>query len=266
MGTISDRDKTIIIFLLIVMIVALPYFFYIKDAKVETETIWNNVALLQERYDQLNEMNQNRDFYEAEIVRLNEERDKIIAGFPADIDSAKYTMFLLQTEYSSDYILNEETGEYEREYPIVFSEVSFAPNIETAISSEETDTGYVALTNASTVTYSCYYGGLKYLLEYLMDYEDPMIYSTIEMVYDDATGIISGSMLLSQYAISGPDREFTPADFTIEVGGNPVNLDLDFNEIRGNEEVESGIFGPIVREAVEEEEVVVPEEGEVVEE
>lgn len=265
MGTISDRDKTIIIFLLIVMVVALPYFFYIKDAKVETETIWNNVAVLQERYDQLNEMNQNREFYEEEIVRLNDERDKIIAGFPADIDSAKYTMFLLQTEYSSDYVLNEETGEYKLEYPIIFDSVSFAQNIETPISSEETDTGYVALTNASTVTYSCYYGGIKYLLKYLMDYEDPMIYSSIDITLDEDTGVLSGSILLSQYAISGPDREFTPVDFTIDVGGTTVNLDLDFNDIRGNEEVENGIFGPTVREIVEEE-AVVPEEGEVVEE
>lgn len=267
MGNISDRDKTIMVVLAIAMIVLLPYFFYIKDTKVETETIWTNVDLLQARYDELNAMNQNREFYEQEIVRLHEERDAIIAEFPAGIDNANYTMFLLQTEYSSDYVLNETTGEYALEYPIIFDSVSYGQNIQTPISTLETDTGYVGLTNTSVVTYSCYYGGMKYLLEYLMDYKDPMIYRAIDMVFDSETGVITGAITLAQYAVEGEGRELPPTSFDIEVGGETIDLDLDNNDMRGNEEEENGIFGPRVRDELEvEEEVVVPEEGEVVEE
>lgn len=266
MGRISDRDKTIMVFLAIVMVVALPYFFYIKDTKVETETIWTNVDVLQARYDELNAMNQNREFYEQEIVRLHDERDKIIAGFPAGIDNANYTMFLLQTEYSSDYVLDEATGEYALEYPIIFNSVSYGMNVETPISTAETDTGFIGLSNTSVLSYSCYYGGLKYLLEYLMDYKDPMIYRSIDMSFDEGTGVIAGTMTLAQYAVAGADRELPPTSFEIEVGGETIDLDLDNNDMRGNEEEENGIFGPRVSDELEVEEVVVPEEGEVVEE
>lgn len=264
----SDRDKKIIIFLLIVMVIALPYIFYIKNTKVETETTLVKVQELEARYQELQEMDKNRKFWNDEIVRLHKEMDKIIESFPAGIDSANYTMFLLQTEYSSDIVMNEETGELEWQYPIVFSEVSFGESIEMPIATEETDTGYVALTNVSALTYACYYDGLKYLLDYLMKYEDPMIYSSIKMEFDEETGVISGTILLSQYAISGEDRELPAADFTINISGKDFNidpdLDLDLDELdrRGNTDVEAGIFGPVIREGALEEETVVEEGGE----
>lgn len=260
MGNISDRDKKIIIFLLILMITILPYVFYIKDAKQETEALNIEIGTLQARYDELKAMDEKRDQYIEDTKKMNDERDAIIASFPADIRPENYTMFLLQTEYSSPVQLNEETGEVELMYPLVFSAVSYGQNIETPISSENTDTGYVALTNTSTVEYRCYYGGLKYMLEYLMEYEDPMIYTQIVMTYDQETGVISGAMDLAQYAVSGEGRTLEPVDFTIQVGGQNVDLDLDnMNpELRGNEEV--GVFGPVVTNEVDEEEEVVAEE------
>lgn len=261
----SDRDKKIIMFVLIIMVTVLPYVFYIKDTKIQTQTVQTNVDALQARYDELYAMDQNRDFYIEETERFHEERDTIIASFPAGIRNDNFSMFLLQTEYSSDVVVNEETDEIELQYPIRFDTVSFGTNIETPISTEDMDTGYVALSNVSGLTYSCYYDGLKYLLEYLMEYDDPMIYTTIDMSMDSETGIVSGSMMLSQYAIAGADRVLPDVEFTIEVGGEDVNVDLDDNELRGMEETEEnegGIFGPVGAGMEEEEEEAVPAEGE----
>lgn len=269
----SDRDKKIILILLILMITILPYVFYIKNTRVARESTLVEVDTLQARYDELNAMNEKREYYEEETERMHQERDIIVASFPADIRSENYAMFLLQTEYSSDVILNEETGELELEFPIVFDAVSFGKNIETPISSdsmgsagsdpaaapvEPLDTDFVAITNDSALTYNCYYGGMKYLLEYLMEYKDPMIYRQIEMSMDENTGVVSGSITMEQYAIAGPDRELEDVDFTIQIDGEDVDLDLDGLELRGNEEV--GIFGPI--QVTEEEEAAPAGEAE----
>ncbi len=280
----SDRDKKIILILLILMVTILPYVFYIKDTKVATETTLVEVQTLEARYNELKNMDDKRDFYLDEIERMHEERDAIVASFPADIRRENYAMFLLQTEYSSNLIENEETGELELEFPIVFDTASFGVNIETPITTdtvvtatdpaadpaaagtapaapaEPFDTGFVAVNNSSAVTYRCYYGGMKYLLEYLMDYEDPMIYSQIEMSMDPETGIVSGAMTLEQYAIAGPDRELEDVDFTIHVGDEDVDLSLDGMELRGNEDV--GIFGPVTETETEEEAPVAEGEGE----
>lgn len=260
----SDRDKKIILFLLILMVTILPYVFYIKNTKVETETTLTRVQELQVRYDQLKEMDEKREFYEEEIVRMHKERDVIVASFPADVRSENYAMFLLQTEYSSELVLNEETGKMELEYPIIFDTVTFGVNLETQISSDSVgiadaatdsaaplDTEFVAISNLSAVTYNCYYDGMKYLLEYLMDYEDPMIYTSIDMTMDLDTGVVSGTMQLAQYAISGPDRTLDDVDFTIMLDDTEVDLSLEELKLRGNKEF--GIFGPLNVTEVEEE-------------
>ena len=247
----KDNEKKALLFVGIVSVIALPYFFYSKQAKIDTETINAENDALQARYDQLLEMNQNRDFYLSEIERYNKERDEIIAQFPSDIDQAKYTMFLLNTEYSSIQ-KNEETGDYEWVYPFRFDSVGYALNEVTEISSEEAETGYVALTNTSTLTYRTYYDGMKYMLEYLMEYEDPMIYRGFTAEMDKTTGVISGTIQLAQYAVQGGDRPFTPVSFESDFNGYKYSFDIDeygliggdfpMLEMRGNEEV--GIFGP----------------------
>lgn len=276
----SDRDKKIIVVLLIAMILILPYVFYIKDTKVNTETVNVEITTLQARLDYLDMLNNRRGDYEKETERLNGERDDIIASFPAGIAPENYTMFLLQTEYSSKLVPLEETEYYtfsaatsgkaadedgqtvtQLQYPILFDNVSYAPNMETPISSEEmeTDTGYVALTNSSALTYRCYYGGVKYLLKYLMDYKDPMIYRSISMQFDAETGIMTGAIQLDQYAVAGADREFPDVNFIINVDGQKIDMGLT-GSMRGNEDAQAGIFGNLELEAVEEEEVV-PEDG-----
>ena len=248
----KDNEKKALLFVGIVSVIALPYFFYSKQAKIDTETIKAENDALQARYDQLLEMNANREFYLSEIERYNKERDEIIAMFPADIDQAKYTMFLLNTEYSS-ITKNDETGEYEWIYPLRFDSVGYSNNLATPISGEEAETDYVAISNTSTISYRTYYDGMKYMLEYLMEYDDPMIYRGFSAEMDPSTGIVQGSIMLAQYAVQGGDRPFTPVSFESNFDGLKYsfavdkygNLDSEFPllELRGNEEV--GIFGPV---------------------
>lgn len=237
----SDRDKKIILVLLIIAVVALPYVFVIKDTRVATETIKAQIVELEARLEHLREMDAQRDFYISETERLNKERDKIVALYPADVRPENYTMFLLETEYSSVEV--GEDGEAEWVYPLRFDTLSYADNVETEISTEDTNTGLVAVTNASTLSYICYYDGLKYLLQYIMDYVDPMIYSSIDVDFDSELGVCSGDIVLSQYAIKGNDR--TLKDVVI-------SPNLDDYELRGNEDV--GIFGPINKVLEEDEE------------
>lgn len=273
----SDRDKKLIVVLLIAMILILPYVFYIKDTQVNTETVNVEITTLQLRLNYLSMLEDRRGDYIEETEHLNKMRDDIIASFPAGIAPENYTMFLLQTEYSSDLVPLEETEYYtfsaatsgkatdengqpttQLQYPILFDNVSYAPNIETPISSEETDTGYVALTNSSALTYRCYYGGVKYLLKYLMDYEDPMIYRSITMEFNPETGVMIGAIQLDQYAVAGADREFPDVEFIIDIDGQKMDTGLN-DSMRGNEDAEAGIFGKLEREAAAEE--AVPEDG-----
>ncbi len=232
--TLSDRDRKIILILLIILVIVLPYMFYIKDTRIDIETQKGNNEALQTRVNELEEMKTHEVEWTQAIEDMHAERDAIIALFPVDVKPANYIQFWLNTEYSSDWIVDEETGVMDLEYPMLISDVTFSENVETSISDETMDTGFVALTNTSMVTYTCRYDGIKYLLQYLMDYEDPMIFRNVTIEYDSDLDQVGGQMMLAQYAVRGGDRGEL----------EPVNINPSVDDMRGGvAEQDAGIFG-----------------------
>lgn len=253
MFNLSDRDTKIIMILLIIAVIALPYVFYTKDTREDIEIQQAKNTQLEERYNQLQEMNKNREWYLAETARLDEARDELIASFPADIRPENYTMFLLNMEYNSTMNALEKMEEIaeneELQRPgmsgidgnttVFIDTVSYGDNDILPISEDGAENPLSGVVNTSQLTYYCYYDGLKYMLDYILNYQDPMIYKSIDMAFDNSSGIVSGSISLDQYAIAGLGRELPPAD---------IWPDLDEFDIRGN--VEDGIFGPLDPESL----------------
>ena len=244
---VSDRDKKVIYTLLIIMVIFLPYFFYIKNCKAETQAINLENEALQKRYEELKAMNEKREEYQNETADMKRERDAIINTFPGGIAPANYTLFLLEAQTRGRYEIDEETGRTIYPELVWFKSVNYGETIDTAISSEEADTGFTGLTNISILQYETFYRGLKYMLSYLMTYQDPMSYKHVTITFDEKLGQISGEILLAQYAITGPDRpELQTPDFFIVKNDVFDNVSVDYLELRGNTDVEkNGIFGPI---------------------
>ncbi|MBR6156597.1 MAG: hypothetical protein IKQ27_06530, partial [Lachnospiraceae bacterium] len=80
MFNLSDRDTKLILGMLIICIIVLPYIFYSKDTKPDTEIQQAKNVQLQQRYDELQRMNEHREEYIAETKRLDAKRDEIIAS------------------------------------------------------------------------------------------------------------------------------------------------------------------------------------------
>ena len=273
---LSDRDSKIILILLIVALAILPYTLYVKDTRVETENIRSTNDTLRERLQQLQTLDAHRGEYIAETERLNKERDDMIASFPADVRTENYLMFLLGMEVSSAENAAKEMAKIaedeELQRPgysqidgnstVVVDTVSFAENYLYPISSEESTNQLQAVVNTSNLTYQSYYEGMKYMLDYILHADTPMIYKGFTAEYDPDTGLLVGEMQLEQYAISGLDRTLDEPE---------VWPDLDQLHMRGNEV--TGIFGELSSETLferiqreggfeeEEEEVVDEEDG-----
>ena len=264
MFNLSDRDAKIIMLLLIVAVIALPYVFYSKDTREDTEIQEARNVQLEERYKQLQEMNQYRDWYIAETERLDNARNELIEAFPADVRPENYTMFLLNMEYNSSLLALDKLMEIEEDEElqrpgmngidgntlIYVDTVAYGNNDIVPISEEGATDELKGIINASTITFFCYYDGMKYLLKYLDGYyeqtaddampdRDPMIYKVFEASFDPETGVITGTITLDQYAIEGLGRELPAAE---------IWPDLDEFNNRGNEE--NGVFGPLDPEAL----------------
>lgn len=246
---ISDRDKKLIYIMLIAMIILLPYFFFIKDKRVETDDIKATNEDLQKEYDELTAMKTQclAEDWEGQTVAMTQEVKDIVNEFPADIDQSNYTMFLLNTEYSS------VTATGDLEYPIWIKGIAYGDNVTSDISSEDADTGYKAISNESGLVFEVAgndlmdiedaqhksYNTLKYMMRYILDYKDPMTITSMDLEFDENTGNIAGEFNLMQFAVvGGEDKDGNPRVL------KPLAIDpaIETWYGRGNEEV--GVFGP----------------------
>ena len=254
MFNLSDRDAKIILGLLIVCVIVLPYVFYSKDTKQDIEVQKAKNIQLQERYDQLQAMNEHREEYIAETKRLDEKRDQIIATFPADIYAENTTMLLHNMEQDS-LILRDENSERiaEEGLPedmdlamlgihgntiVWFDTVAYGLNDILPISEEDSEDGIKGVVNVTALTFQCFYDGMKFILQEMLDNNDPMIYSTFEVAYDDNSGQLTGTMSLEQYAIMGPGRSLAQAQTTPDNYGHEI--------IHGN--LPYGVFGGLTED------------------
>ena len=254
MGRLSDRDATIIMVLLVVAIVAFPYVFYIKDAKVETESLKQEYVTLEARYNELKEMDKHRDEFLARTKELNDETDAIVASYPADIHQENYTQFLLNTELNHELTtanFDKDTRRVtwdESAQIVLFDTISYADNDEVPIQSEAVTTPYISVINTSTVTYATYYVGMKNLLSYFIEQQTcPMCYRGFTAEYNPASGVVTGQFLIEQYAIKNtedPDRVLAPVEIFPDLDAYDIRgmaYDYGTNGIDGN----NGVFGPL---------------------
>lgn len=245
---LSDRDSKIILVLLIIAVVVLPYVLYTKNLRADTEIIKSENVDLKARLEELQEMNKNRDFYIAETERMQKERDELIASFPAEIGQENYTMFLQYLEVNSILKANEnelamqeddddETPPFgykgiEGNTTFLIASVGYNDNDYIQIG-EDTDSNLMGVINDSTLAFACYYDGFRYMLDYILNYEDPMIYKKLKVEYDPDKGQLEGEMMIEQWAIAGNGRKLDPV---------PVFEDIDELDMRG---LDTNLFGPL---------------------
>ena len=250
---LSDRDSKIILVLLIIAIVVLPYVLYTKNLRADTELIKGENVELQARLEELQEMNKNRDFYIAETQRMQKERDELIASFPAEIAQENYTMFLQYLEVNSILKAEENALAMEEddddETPLfgykgiqnntTFLIGSVAYNDNDYIQIGEEDSTLMGVINDSNLAFKCYYDGFRYMLDYILNYDDPMIYKKLKVEYDPDTGELEGEMMIEQWAIAGNGRTLDPV---------PVWDDIDELGMRGIEDTH--LFGPLIPDSL----------------
>ena len=196
---ISDRDKKLILFVLLAAIIALPIVFFIKPKREEIVASTAKIAELEVRFNELKALQDKMEEYQNRIVELNTERDAIIDGYSKGILQENTIMFLRGVELS--------------EKPISMTHLAFAEEVEeTPITEDSVNEngdfveGLTAKKYVTTVNFSGEYVNIKAFLNYIFNNPDKMLISSINMAVNPETNLIDGSFVLEQYAVSGEGR------------------------------------------------------------
>ncbi len=215
---ISDRDKKLILGILLIAIIALPIVFFIKPTNEKIKGMDDELVQLNERYNYLKDLYDKKSTYEARIVELNQERDELIQLFAGGIKFENTIMFLRGVELSDN--------------PVRSTVIEFTEDVLTPITDASVDEngdyveGLTAVRSSAVINYCGEYRDVIEFINYIFNQDEKMTLSSFSMELDQTTNMIKGSFILDQYAITGNGKEVPEAQIPDMLHGTNRLFDL----------------------------------------
>ena len=231
----SERDKKLLVYLGAVIIFAIAFFFVGRPYLDKIDQLTTQKEQLEHILAQKVAAYQKQGEYEQGIEDAKIEIQEIIEKFPENNTDEKSIMFI---------------SEAESDVAIWFNQVKFAEEVKMMINNTEqtvdtiesaeqiiaeqqvqadpnvNSSAYMpVLTNMYWyksdlgLSYQTKYDSFKDYLAYIRDYEDRMVIKEMEVTYDELSGMVNGSMVLSQYALLGEGRELPPVETNVKALG-----------------------------------------------
>lgn len=242
---LTEKDKNLLLILAVIAAFCLPLVLLVQPAMNKCEALTREISELQSRKSYLDQIVAAGSTYQEEAENIAVKKEELMNRFPSDIPQEASLLFMDNTEKKLPISL----------YQVGFGEdvamqMTSAPTQE-AIDQVEADTGDVAddsvyadttsqtavtsgLTGISTSTdfsYTAGYEEFKEFLDYIENYNDRMVITSLTASYAMDMNQVNGNFTLIQYALKGEDR-------------NPVSF-LEPEMIQGTNNIftqASGVF------------------------
>lgn len=217
---ISNKDKKLLVYLFSVGIVALVYFFVGRPNLDKHEALLTENEGLKTQISHYNDIYSHQEEYENQIVNAQVEYGETLDKFFGGLNQENTLMNIKGIEDATNTWVSRVS--FQDSQIMIGSGESEAPseNIEgdlEADASQEFNVSSGELTGMKqdlNLEYSCSYSDFKRFIEYIQNYDQRLFISSINASYSVDTNQVSGTMVLSQYAILGSDKEYTAPDLS----------------------------------------------------
>lgn len=202
---LTERDKTLLFILGVLVILCIPYFFVVRPFGDRKMQLQREVTDLQKRKDYLDDLLFRKDEYIVQTKQIREEKEQVISRFPTELPQEGNILFLHNTEERIPIALSQVSFETETQIPLT--------NQEEAASGDAAETGTAGagvmsgLCASSQIIYSANYENFKSFLIYILNNSSRMIISDLNAVFSADTNLVTGNLILKQYALQGTGRE-----------------------------------------------------------
>ncbi len=201
----SETSKKALIALLGIIIVIGAYMYVISPAIEDIDKLNSDITTLQARLNELTEKEKQKDQLLAETAEFNQKFEEILKDYPADLNQESTVMFFKSIEENNEFVLKTFSMPKEAQFYKLGSSSTVSNDALTGQDIAPEDT-YICTTSAYGISYEGSYQGIKDVLTYVADYRYRMNSSTMNITYNEAEDLYTGSITINAYAISGPDR------------------------------------------------------------
>ena len=235
----TERDKYLLIGLIGVLFAIIAWFLIASPIKTKTEEIKIANIPLKETADLYVEISSQIDTYEKKIEEFAEEKETILATYPAAIAREDQIMSLVNLEDTFHEDLAISTLTLSAWETVMLPQEEAAPAV--AETTDETATDETATTDVATTdvpavstqdtiiqeanleaanvilyrtpsnfTFVATYSGLKNMINYVYSQNDKMGIENLTVAFDSTTGNLAGNMDINQFFMSGTDKQYAP--------------------------------------------------------
>ena len=207
---LSDRDKRLLMILLITVILVGSYMGFTKLSE-QNEVLEQEVRDLSQKHSDLVTKNVNKGNYEADAIANGEEFLSAFNKYNSSLSQEQTLLFLASVEKNTGVWLKQQSlentsqiyqfGRITSSNPSRYGELVYR-------------TDNVGISTNTSVSYECSYDQLKEVLTYLRENGKKVTINSMSYSYTAETDKVTGTMSLTFYAITGSDRE--PQDIDIK--------------------------------------------------
>lgn len=233
---VSARDKKLLVYLLAVAIIAIAYYLGARPFLDKVENLATESEQLQSEVNNLLSIYNNQESYTTRIAEEQVRFNEALQKFPSKLTQESTLMMVDDIErntgtWISRINFTEEqlvAGNGNSDSDDIVAEAQEVTNQEysTGDLGESVDNAISASNLSSvqqnlTLDYSCSYDNFKRFIQYISNYKDRLFISNINAAYSADTNEISGSLILTQYAVYGTGKEYVEPELS------DVNLGTD---------------------------------------
>lgn len=244
---VSKRDVLLLLGLVGILAAVCSYFFVWQPTMEKTKALTEENKQLEERIADLQEKSDNKETYEGETARMKREMEEIYQLFPVDVREENAIVLALNQELLSPMKVSNLTIEALLPVPVVDAEGEEVPDatygyaeVEQLEDEEGTQDApmetvdytddwasvnpYNLMYRRATLNYVVSYEGLKRSIKNICMQTDRMVIDNLSVVYDEQTGLLNGSTVVSMFCIPGqPGKEYEEPDFGgVTLGTNNI--------------------------------------------
>ena len=225
---ISARDKKLLVYLIAISIIAGSYFFVAKPLLDKQAILNEEISELQQKVTHYTDIYNNMDNYESQIAeaqtKYNETCNKLFGGLNQDntimmvkdLENATDVWIARLSFTEEDVVFGEEIADANAEGTETTEGSETTEGAETAEGAEAAAADGSEAAPASmqgvrqdlNIDYAASYDNFKRFIEYIENHDERLFISSINATYSVDSGLVGGSMVLSQYAILGTDKEY----------------------------------------------------------
>lgn len=213
---ISERDKFLLCLVGSLLLVFLSYYFGFRNFSDKTSALESEISTLQVKYNDLKDKSDNIPKYKQDTENYNRIFEGGLAGYDSGFSQKATLMFTTELE--------AQLGVWVRtvsmpDAALVYTFGNVVSSNPSANGAKVYSTDMKGYKKTVTYSYECDYDTFKELLAYILDYDTVYTIDTVSCSYNEDDELMSGNITISQYAITGSDRDYYESDIdSIDLG------------------------------------------------